>query len=317
MIDRWTGRFLACAVFGAVALANIGQACAQGQCPTERCLSASGPADSGTDCHCPAGSKKVPFRIQGDEQHFEITTCGNRTIKIDLFWCEGTSAATPAPAPAPVRPTCSRAELLANFNWIHENAALTKKSAVMQGNILRSSSLLDEAGVDDIRKAYKLAQSHNPPVAALIDKCDDITVDQVAYAFAENVRLKSCGGSRPAVSATCSDYTENLRWALLDSGPCAPYSRAELDGVDWDGVSDISILRETAYFIRRGFKYAQGHARDTALSVDFISDALLVKLSRDVWDRFRVERLPRSDGIDEPDPATCPGVKLFDFWEDS
>lgn len=246
------------------------------QCPPlERCESADGTIDRSANCRCPAGSKKTPFMIQGLDMSWEIVRCEDRTIRINVYSCDG-------PAPAPAKPEVTttkcpvRSELLANLKWIHDDAAHNKKSAVMQGNILRASTFLDAGGVPEIMKAYKLAQSHNPRVAGLIDKCNDLTIDGVAYEFAETyVRLRSCGGTRPAVSATCSDYSENLRWALLNSGPCAPFARAELDGLD-----GVSTVREKAYFIRRGFKYAQGHARDTALSVDFISDTLLVQLIR-------------------------------------
>jgi hypothetical protein len=179
----------------------------------------------------------------------------------------------------------------------------------MQGNILRAST---NKSADQIRKAYKEAQSHNPSAAALIDRCDDLGVDAVAYEFAENyVRLKTCGNPPPARSATCADFTENLRWALLDAGPCGSFARADVDV--WSDAEDV---RYRATFIRRGFKIAQGHVRSTAFSIDFISDPLLVRLAHDVWQKYRVADLPQSNGVETPDSSVCPGVLLFDLYED-
>jgi hypothetical protein len=238
--------------------------------------------------------------------------CINRGSSIE---CYGTldspnlpSHQNSGPASCPVK-----TELLANFKWIHDDAGHNQKSAAMQGNILRASDGASAAlkyETDQIRKAYKEAQSHNPKVAALIDRCDDLGVDAVAYEFAEKyVRLSTCSDPPPARSATCSDFTENMRWALLDAGRCSPFARSDVDV--WSDANDV---RYRASFIRRGFKIAQGHARSTALSIDFISDPLLVRLAHDVWQKYRVADLPQSDGI-PPDSSVCPGILLLDFYE--
>jgi hypothetical protein len=184
----------------------------------------------------------------------------------------------------------------------------------MRKNILRASSITLESDVARIRQSYKRAQQHNPPAAALIDQCDDLHVRRIAYSFAENVvRLKSCGASAPAESATCADGVENLRWSVVEGKECAAFSRYYLT----QAMNTGQVAKVRAEYVRRAVMVAQGHDQEVADSVDFISDGLLIRIGEKVYREQGVANLEqRAPAVGNPFVAqSCPGLKLIARYE--
>ena len=213
--------------------------------------------------------------------------------------------------PAPSGAACDAKELLENFKWFHDDAPKNAHTSEVRGIIMRVAGY-DAA--DFIRDAYKEGQKHRPDVAGLIDACDDDTVNEIANEFAEMRRVRKCGTSPPALSATCPDLLENLRWALLEAKSCSEYSRYYLRR----SRSLTLTLRQRAQLVRESLKVAQGHKQEVFDSVDYIGDALLVDIAEAAFSLDVISPLSYRNP-NKDDAATvaklCPGLfKLQRHW---
>ena len=205
----------------------------------------------------------------------------------------------------------SKNEIEKNFRWLHQDAVGSARSAWVQGRLLRASSVTGLGNIGEIRKAYKDGQEHNASAAALIDNCDDKTIGDIAYRFAENtVRLKACGDQAPASSATCPDLAENLRWSFLNNKDCSPFAREWMArAMKYDETDKVR-----AEFVRRAIQVAEGHNPAVAKSVDFISDSLILQIAEKVYRQYEVAKLDHRPA-DPKNPfvtQACPGVLLAD-----
>jgi hypothetical protein len=130
-------------------------------------------------------------------------------------------------------------------------------------------------------------------------ECGDLTRElRIAREFSESVRLKNCGEKAPAFSATCNDFSENIRWALIESASCGPFARQL---VEMGVTADTEPLHVRAEWIRRGFEVAQGHNMPVARSSTFIADALILRIATNIYKTFNVGNL-NILSIDDPEP---------------
>jgi hypothetical protein len=97
---------------------------------------------------------------------------------------------------------------------------------------------------------------------------------------------------------------ENLRWAMVDSGPCAEFARAYIGR----GVTGTDLLTPArARRVRIGLKVAQGHRQEVFDSVDYIGDALLIRIAEAVYSKYGIENLPSSFPTKNATYNSCPG----------
>ncbi len=220
---------------------------------------------------CPAGYDAVP----------SVGLCG----------CYGESCSCPdADTKCIKRETaCPKDDLLKNFLWLHADAGNSGRTAQATGQILRASSRRDAFG---IRKGFKLGQEHRQDIAATIDSCSDQEVTQIAYTFAEAVRIKSCGTPPPAKSATCADVRENIRWSLLEHSTCSPYAREYFK----KALDEAEYIQIRANWIRQGFKIAQAHNPEVSDSIDFVGDELLINITTELAKLHKISDLPGAVG---------------------
>jgi hypothetical protein len=252
---------------------------------------------SGDKCDC--GDYEKTFWRRGE---FLVQFKG--LFPADYYICK--SKTTPAASTAaPEKQVCDLYALWENFKWFHRDALVNRHSAYVRGIITRQVNGLIRINISAIRAAYKEGQKHNANASNVIESCDEEQVLNAAYNTVEEIRLKTCGASQPAQSATCPDITENLRWAMLDSDICAIYSRAYIDR----GVTGTDLLTPArARRIRIGLKIAQGHREEVFDSVDYIGDVLLIRIATSVYEKYGVadlqSRYPANDDLAK---RQCPG----------
>lgn len=212
---------------------------------------------------------------------------------------------------------CNPKELLENMVWLHKDASHSRKSALARNRILRAISVSLVGDIDRIRSAYKEGQNLNATAAALIDECDDEEVSKVSDEFAERyVRIRSCGAAPPAPWATCADFTENLRWSLLDNADCSEKARGALDFL----VLGNTLEKVGAEKVRRALQTSQGHRPDIAKSADFIGNALILQIANQVW-KTKVETTIKDAGIEGwiyqwwITKEKCPGMEFYHNYD--
>jgi hypothetical protein len=207
--------------------------------------------------------------------------------------------------------SCNPRELLKNFVWFHADAPNSAHTAEVRGILMRIANSDTTIAIQRMREAYKEGQRHKPSVAALIDYCDNETVRRTTYNFAEIGRLQKCGDSSLAISATCPDIRENLRWALDDAETCFIYAHWFMK----IAVDDSAMtLRERGEYIRDGFKIAQGHKQEVFDSIDYIGDLLLVEMVRQ-YDKKSHLLEGKYYAKDNGAETACPGIKKrFRHW---
>ncbi|WFU26300.1 hypothetical protein QA649_08860 [Bradyrhizobium sp. CB1717] len=213
--------------------------------------------------------------------------------------------------PAAVGSACDTKELLENFKWFHGDAPKNSHTAEVRGILMRIANYDTATAIKSMRAAYKEGQHHKATVAALVDYCDDESVRRTAYNFVEAGRLQKCGDPAPALSATCMDIRENIRWALDDAETCFIYAHWYMKLA----LAEITMpLRERGQLIREGFKIAQGHKQEVFDSIDYIGDALLVEMVRNYDKKSHLlegHDYRKYNGAE----AACPGIKKrFRHW---
>jgi hypothetical protein len=212
---------------------------------------------------------------------------------------------------SPVRPSpqviaaCDEARVLENMRWFNRDAPNSRHTAAVRGIFVR---LVNSVEAEPLREAYKEGQRHNREAARLIDDCDDQTVINLAYQMAEEVRVQRCEAQPPARSASCTDVYENIRWSLFDAGTCSNISRVYLRRA----MATDLLLYKAADLIRRGVKVAEGHRREVYDSVDYIGDALLVRIATKVLQDRSIEGLTTSYSLDDSTRNRCPGLALME-----
>lgn len=177
---------------------------------------------------------------------------------------------------------------------------------------MRIANEEDEKATDAMRAAFKEGQRHRPDIARLIDDCDNWTVREITYAFAEQGRLKRCGDAPVAMSANCVDFRRNLSWSLFEAGICSSYAAYYISM----GLPKGIPLRTRASFIRQGFKMAQGHRQEVFDSIDYIGDLLLVRLVEQFLSENSIDRVAeRNYEKDQNAGYRCPGTaKFYKHW---
>ncbi|MET4044976.1 hypothetical protein [Bradyrhizobium sp. RT6a] len=200
---------------------------------------------------------------------------------------------------------CDEARLLENMRWFNRDAPNSRHTAAVRGIFVR---LVNAAEVDSLREAYKEGQRHNAEASRLIDDCDDQTVINLAYTMAEEVRIQQCGGSPPARSASCADVYENIRWSLFEAGICSNLTRVYLRRA----MGSDLLLHKAADVIRKGVKISEGHRREVYDSVDYIGDALLVRIAAKVMKDHSIDGLSTSYAINDVTRRQCPGLALLE-----
>ncbi|MVT52521.1 hypothetical protein GPL17_18740 [Bradyrhizobium yuanmingense] len=193
------------------------------------------------------------------------------------------------------------------MRFFNRDAPNNSHTARVRGKIVRIVNGLDTEG---IREAYKEGQKHNSRAYDLIDACNDITVNSLAYRMAEEVRLQACDRPSPARSASCSNATENIRWSLFDGGHCSGLSRSYMEFA----LDESLRLYEQADFARKAVKVAQGHRREVFDSIDYIGDRLLMQMVKAILADRSISGLPRVN-IDESARRYCPGLSMMESKE--
>jgi hypothetical protein len=231
------------------------------------------------------------------------------SVGIAPSFSEDSIAATLEMGDEPVMPqvlgACDEAKVLENMRWFNRDAPNNRHTAAVRGIFVR---LVNAAEVASLREAYKEGQRHNVEASRLIDDCDDQTVINLAYTMAEEVRIQQCGGSPPARSASCTDVYENIRWSLFEAGSCSNITRVYLR----QAMRSDLMHYKAADLIRKGVKVSEGHRREVYDSVDYIGDALLIRIAAKVVKDHSIDGLSTSYALNDFTRRQCPGLALLE-----
>ena len=95
----------------------------------------------------------------------------------------------------------------------------------------------------------------------------------------------------------------------MDSANCAPFAR------DWllQAMDIGKIDKYRAEMVRRAIMVAQGHNLPVAESVDYVGDAVLIRIGEKIYHDYNVGNLDRRAG-NASNPfvsQACPGIDLY------